>query len=175
MVDQPAKTLQDLVKHVGRYPEDAFLFVREGLSVASERVHGTETEAHRRLQRLLLEKGLDWSDLVAMYEDHKLPEPVIEAIHEAGGAEKLNRHVSGRELCWALRDFALERWGQLAPVVLRSWNIRTTGDFGRIVFGFIDFDLMRKDDSDRLEDFEDVFNFDEAFATTPSRGDTGAH
>ena len=66
MVDQPAKTLQDLVKHVGRYPEDAFLFVREGLSFASERVHGSETEAHRRLQRTLLEQGLDWADLVAI-------------------------------------------------------------------------------------------------------------
>jgi uncharacterized repeat protein (TIGR04138 family) len=174
MVDQPAFTLQDIVKHVGRYPEDAFLFVREGLGVASEHVHGAETEAHRRLQKLLLAQDLDWSDLAAMYHNQQLPEPVVKAIEEAGGVDNLNRHVSGRELCWALRDFALDRWGQLAPLVLGSWNIRRTLDFGRIVFGFIDFDLMRKQDNDRLEDFEDVYNFEEAFVDVPiePKGDT---
>lgn len=166
MVDQPSRTLQDLVNHVGRYPEDAFLFVRDGLSYASERLHGEETEAHQRLQRLLLEQGLDWPDLIALYHSGQLPEPVVELIEEAGGVDRLNRHVSGRELCWALRDYALERWGLLAPVVLRSWNIRSTRDFGHIVFGFIDFDLMRKQDGDSIEDFDDVFNFDEAFGGT---------
>ncbi len=167
MVDQPIKTLHDLVKHVGRYPEDAFLFVREGLSFASERLHGPENDAHRSLQRLLLEKELDWSDLVAMYHTQELPPPILEAIEHAGGVDQLNRHISGRDLCWALRDFALERWGMLAPIVLDSWNIRTTSDFGAIVFGFIDFDLMRKQEGDSLEDFEDVYRFDEAFACEP--------
>ena len=163
MVDQPARTLQDLVKHVGRYPEDAFLFVREGLSFASERVHGEETDAHRQLQRYLLEQDLDWADLAALYHTGQLPAPLVEAVDEAGGIEKLNRHVSGRDLCWALRDFALQRWGLLAPVVLESWNIRRTRDFGQIVFGFIDFDLMRKQDGDSIDDFEEVYTFEEAF------------
>jgi uncharacterized repeat protein (TIGR04138 family) len=163
MVDQPAKTLQDLVKHVGRYPEDAFMFVREGLSFAAERIHGPENEAHRQLQRLLLQQGMDWSDLASLYHAGELPQPVVDAVEEAGGIDKLNRHIGGRELCWALRDYALERWGFLAPVVLRAWNIRATHDFGRIVFGFIDFDLMRKQDGDRIEDFDEVFTFEEAF------------
>lgn len=174
MVDQPAKTLQDLVQHVGRYPEDAFLFVREGLSVASERVHGAESEAHRRLQRLLIDQDLDWSDLIALYESGQLPEPVVDAINEAGGADKLNRHVSGRDLCWVLRDYAIERWGLLASIVLRSWNIRKTDDFGRIVFGFIEFDLMRKEEGDRLEDFEEVYSFEEAFADPLNSRDSDA-
>ena len=59
-----------------------------------------------------------------------------------------DRHVGGRELCWALRDYALLRWGLLARVVLESWNIKSSSDFGRIVFGFIDFDMMRKQDDD---------------------------
>lgn len=163
MVDDPAKSLPDLVRNLERYPEEAFLFVREGLSFAAENLHGPETEAHRLLQHFLAKNDLDWDDLIAHYHSGKLPEPVIEAIEAAGGVEKLNRHVSGRELCWGLRDYALKRWGALAPVVLDTWNIRTTTDFGRIVFGFIEFDMMRKQDDDRLEDFADVYNFSDAF------------
>lgn len=163
MVDQPTRTLDDLVKHLGRYPEEAFLFIRDGLSFASDQNHGPETDSHRALQQFLAQHDLDWNDLVAQYHSGALPEPIVEAIEEAGGYDKLNRHVSGRELCWSLRDYALKRWGLLAKVVLSTWNIQKTLDFGNIVFGFIDFDLMRKQDEDRLSDFDDVYNFDEAF------------
>jgi uncharacterized repeat protein (TIGR04138 family) len=163
MVEQPFRTLQDLVQHVGRYPEDAFLFIREGLSFAAERVHGPETAAHRHLQQYLAAFDLDWPELVAKYHAGEVPESVAEAITVAGGCDKLNRHVSGRELCWALRDFAIDRWGLMARAVFEAWNIQDTKDFGRIVFGFIDFDLMRKQADDRLEDFDDVFSFEEVF------------
>jgi len=163
MAKETVKTLQDLVKHVGRYPEEAFLFVREGLSHASNQVHGPETEAHQQLQQFLLENDLDWTDLVAQYHAGQLPEPLVQAIDAAGGCDKLNRHVSGRDLCWGLRDFALQRWGLMARAVLASWGIRSTADFGRIVFGFIDFDMMRKQNDDVIDDFQDVYKFEEAF------------
>ena len=54
----------------------------------------------------------------------------------------------------------------LARVVLESWNIESTADFGRIVFGFIDLDLMRKQPEDRMEDFDGVYDFCEAFDRT---------
>ena len=110
MIDEPGKTLADLVAHVGRFPEEAFLFVRDGLSYASDRIHGPETESHRLLQHYLGQQDLDWNDLIALYHTGELPEPVVDAIDAAGGCEKLNRHVSGRELCWALRDYALRDW-----------------------------------------------------------------
>lgn len=163
MVDHSGKTLQDLAKHVGHYREEAFLFVREGLSYAADKMHGTESDAHRALQQYLMQNELDWNDLIAQYHTHNLPEPVSEAIDAAGGVDNLNRHVSGRELCWALRDYALKRWGILARTVLDSWNVRATRDFGRIVFGFIDFDMMRKQDGDTLDDFNDIYSFEEAF------------
>ncbi len=163
MVDQPSTTLQDLVRHVGKYPEEAFLFAREGLGFAADQIHGPENDAHRALQQYLLQNDLDWNDLVAAYHTDELPEPVLAAIEAAGGCENLNRHVSGRELCWGLRDYALKRWGILARVVLETWNITRTVDFGRIVFGFIDFDMMRRQDDDSLEDFKEVYDFTEAF------------
>jgi uncharacterized repeat protein (TIGR04138 family) len=156
-------SLEDLVKHLGRYPDRAFIFVREGLSYAADLVHGPETAMQRQLHEYLSAHQMDWNDLIAKYHGGLLPEPVVEAIDAAGGCEKLNRHISGRELCWGLRDFALKRWGMLARVVLESWNIRTSRDFGRIVFGFIELDMMQKQADDSIEDFDDIYTFEEAF------------
>ena len=163
MVDDPTKLLKDLVKQVGPYSDEAFLFVREGLSRAAEKCHGPESEAHRNLYRYLAAKELDWDELIGQYHRNELPSSVVENIEAAGGCENLNRHVSGRELCWGLRDFAIQRWGLMARVVLESWKVKTTKDFGRIVFGFIDFNIMQKQPGDRLDDFENVYSFREAF------------
>lgn len=166
MVEKELKTLRDLVEHVARYPEEAFLFIREGLGYCTEQIHGPETPAHRALYDYITSRGLDWNDLATQYIAGTLPEPVTRAVGAAGGYEKLNRHISGRELCWGLRDYALKRWGLLSRTVLDSWNIRSTVDFGRIVFAFIDFELMQKRAEDSLEDFQDVYAFGEAFEET---------
>ena len=163
MAQAQLKSLDDLVKHVGRYPEEAFVFVREGLPYATEQMHGAETPLHRELHEYMSTHQCDWGELAAKYFAGALPEPISMAIVEAGGWEKMNRHVSGRELCWGLRDYAQRRWGLMARCVLESWNIRHTSDFGRVVFGFIDFDLMQKQSGDAIEDFEDQFDFEQAF------------
>ena len=172
MVDQKPKTVQELAHQVGRFPEEAFEFVRKGLSYAADRVHGPETAAHQHLQAYLSHSGQDWDDLVAQYHAGDLPEAMMSVIEEAGGVDNLNRHVGGRELCWGLRDYALHRWGMLARTVLTNWGIRRTEDFGRIVFGFIEADMMLKEPGDELTDFEDVFSFDDAFndAYAPLKG-----
>ncbi len=74
------------------------------------------------------------------------------------------RHVTGQQLCLGLRDFAIERYGLLAPVVFEHWNIRRTDDFGRIVFRMIEEGLMSKTPEDSLDDFRAVYDFDEAFS-----------
>jgi uncharacterized repeat protein (TIGR04138 family) len=73
------------------------------------------------------------------------------------------RHVSGQDLARGLAELALRRWGPLAPVVLRSWNIRRTRDFGEMVFFLIELGLMGKQEADCIEDFDDVYDFREAF------------
>ena len=75
----------------------------------------------------------------------------------------LDRHVSGQQLCLGLRDYAIERYGILAPAVLEHWHIIRTEDFGRIVFAMIDAGLMSKTSADTLEAFRAVFDFGEAF------------
>lgn len=73
------------------------------------------------------------------------------------------RHVTGQQLCEAMRRYAHEQYGYLAKLVLNSWGVKSTSDFGEIVFNLIEIGQMRKTAEDRREDFDDVFNFDEAF------------
>ncbi len=73
------------------------------------------------------------------------------------------RHVTGQELCEAIRQYALSQYGYMAKTVLNSWGIHATGDFGEIVFNLIRIGRMRKTPGDRRADFEDVYDFDAAF------------
>ncbi|MBN2843307.1 MAG: hypothetical protein JXM68_09470 [Sedimentisphaerales bacterium] len=72
-------------------------------------------------------------------------------------------HVTGYQLCIALRELALSRWGYMAPFVLRYWNINSTRDFGEIVYLLIDHEYMRRNDEDSIEDFDNIYDFSDAF------------
>jgi len=73
------------------------------------------------------------------------------------------RHVSGQNLCEGLRDFALQEYGLLARTVLKHMKIRNCKDFGRIVFLMVDAGMMHKTDDDSLDDFQNVYDFADAF------------
>jgi uncharacterized repeat protein (TIGR04138 family) len=77
---------------------------------------------------------------------------------------KSDHHLTGQQLCQAIREYAIEQYGYLAKTVLNSWGIHTTGDFGEIVYNLIRIKEMRKSKSDRREDFDDQYDFDTAFA-----------
>ena len=79
------------------------------------------------------------------------------------GEDQPERHVSGQELCQAMRSYAQEQFGYMAKCVLNNWGITSTGDFGEIVFNLIEIEQMRKTPYDSREDFEDVFDFEEGF------------
>ena len=109
----------------------------------------------------------------AIREDGRYPPAAYEFLHRGleyttrsaqGEREPAPpRHVSGQQLCAGLCALALDSWGPLAQAVLAHWNIRTTRDFGEMVFLLIGLELMGKQDSDRIEDFDNVYNFHEAF------------
>ena len=73
------------------------------------------------------------------------------------------RHISGAELAGAVRDLAIDRFGLLARVVLEYWGVHSTEDIGEIVFLLVDHGVLAKQDSDRREDFADIFSFEEVF------------
>jgi uncharacterized repeat protein (TIGR04138 family) len=79
------------------------------------------------------------------------------------GMGELDRHVTGQQLCMGLRDYAINQFGLLAPVVLKHWGIHRTEDFGAIVFRMVDLEKLRTSPQDTEEDFRAIFQFDEAF------------
>lgn len=74
-----------------------------------------------------------------------------------------SQHVSGRELLEGLRMHALEQFGPLTKTVLESWRVGRCSDFGEIVFNLIEYNIFSKTESDRREDFANIYDFDEAF------------
>jgi len=89
----------------------------------------------------------------------------VKHARDEGSDKPPQRHVSGSQLCLALRDAAIERWGQLARTVLAKWNIHSTADFGNMVFVLVEAHFMWATEEDHIEDFEDVYDFAEAFGT----------
>ncbi len=84
----------------------------------------------------------------------------------AGDAEEVelseeDKHLTGQQLCEAIRQYALKEFGYLAKTVLNQWGVYTTSDFGEIVYNLIEAEQMRKTEQDRREDFDDVFDFEE--------------
>jgi len=74
-----------------------------------------------------------------------------------------SRHVSGQELTDGIRKYALDQFGPMARTVFDHWRIRSTLDFGRMVFDLIDLGILRKTETDTLDDFKDRYDFEEAF------------
>lgn len=88
---------------------------------------------------------------------------VLAALEYAQGRLPARRHLSGAELAWACRDFALEQFGLLAATVLGYWGVRRTEDFGSMVFALIDAGMLARQPTDKIEDFNEVYEFGEAF------------
>ncbi len=71
--------------------------------------------------------------------------------------------VDPEQLCWRLRDYAIIKFGQSAGEQLEIWNIRSTLDFGQVVFGLVREGVVTQATSDTLECFRDVFDFKKEF------------
>jgi len=72
------------------------------------------------------------------------------------------RHVTGRELLEGFRDLALDQFGPMASTLMREWGVRKCLDVGDMVFHLIEEQVFGRQDSDRREDFSEVFDFEES-------------
>ena len=84
----------------------------------------------------------------------------LKRIAESNGGQA--RHVSGPELLAGYRDFALEQFGPMASTLMTEWGIRKCQDVGDMVFQLIEEQVFGKQDSDKKEDFSEVFDFEAA-------------
>jgi uncharacterized repeat protein (TIGR04138 family) len=71
-------------------------------------------------------------------------------------------HVTGRELCEGMCEFALVQFGRLARMVLAHWGVRKSEDVGEIVFNMVEVGLLKKREEDTRDDFVDAVNFEQA-------------
>lgn len=120
-----------------RYKPDAYGFVEEALAYAHESL--------------------------GMGTEHPADEPEDPGRGQSTVQRTTERHLTGQELCEAIRQYALDQYGYMAKPVLNAWGVKTTGDFGNIVFNLIEIKRMKKTKHDRREDFDGVYDFDVAF------------
>lgn len=130
-------SLYQLVNQDPRYPIEAYWFVREALAFAADSM---ELGSH----------------------DYQDPEYDVEAANHRARRE---RHLTGQQLCESIRLYSLNQYGYMAKVVLKNWNIDSTGCFGDIVFNMIDVGIMKKSSRDKRSHFDNVYDFDEVFET----------
>ena len=128
-------SLYQLVNQDPRYPIEAYWFVREALAYAADSV---ELGAH------------DFND----------PEFDAESAAQQACRE---RHLTGQELCEAIRGYALNQFGYMSKIVLKNWGIDKTSCFGDIVYNMISVGIMKKSSHDQRSHFDNVFGFEEAF------------
>lgn len=74
-----------------------------------------------------------------------------------------HRHITGQELCEGIREYGLEQYGPMTLTLLNNWGIHKTEDFGQIVFNLVEYGIFGKTDSDKAEDFDNVYDFSTAF------------
>jgi uncharacterized repeat protein (TIGR04138 family) len=92
-----------------------------------------------------------------------------EAFHFMGAALRLGmirhqrRHVSPKELVESARELAQRAFGPMASFTLREWRLRRTEDLGQLVLAMVEAGLFSLNDADRIEDFANGFDFEEAF------------
>ncbi len=130
MTCDPDQALIEIASRDKRYPLEAYRFVREALSYASD----------------ILEMGSE-----------KITDP------ENDATPRVEHHLTGQELCEAIRVFSLNQFGLMSRAVLKNWNIESTADFGEIVYNMIAVGLMKKSKGDDRKHFDNVYEFDSAF------------
>ena len=77
--------------------------------------------------------------------------------------ESDEKHVTGKQLLDGMRVHATRLFGPLAAQVWRSWGVQSTYDWGQIVFNLVEHEMLRRQDTDTIEDFRGGYDFDEAF------------
>jgi len=101
-------------------------------------------------------------------EDGRFSPAAIKFVYEGLGytAKKIAeepRHVTGQTLCEGLKKLAVEKWGRLALLVLSTWGVKGSRDFGEIVYLMIKHKWMSAQPTDSIDDFDGAYDFKAVF------------
>ena len=74
-------------------------------------------------------------------------------------------HLTGQQLCRAVKLYAQDQYGYMARLVLRSMGLDSTDAIGDVVYNLINIGCMKKSKRDKREHFSNVFDFEDEFIT----------
>jgi uncharacterized repeat protein (TIGR04138 family) len=163
LMNEEAIALARVLRKDSRYAPDAYFFVREALGYAADNLALRECNCGEDCRR---EAGSSPEEPVGEIPTAADFSGRSEFGPEDGQAESSSgqpNHVTGQQLCAAVRQFALAQFGLMAMTVLNSWGIYCTGDIGEIVYNLIRVGVLKKSPRDRRSHFDEVFDFEEAF------------
>lgn len=74
------------------------------------------------------------------------------------------RHVSAQQLLEGIKSLSLRQFGPLALTVFEHWGIKSTEDFGNIVFNLVDSRILGRSEEDDIAHFRNGYDFEEVFS-----------
>ncbi len=129
-----SEELSKLLESDKRYKKAAYEFVLDCLKYAND----------------VLEMGKTNTAAADHDEDD---EPPLEA----------ENHITPRELCRAVKVYAVNQYGLMAKATLNNWGIHSTEDIGQIVCSLVKCGALFADENDDIKQFDNLFDFDDAF------------
>ncbi|MDE1921710.1 MAG: hypothetical protein KGJ09_07110 [Candidatus Omnitrophica bacterium] len=103
---------------------------------------------------------------ICTYDSRYYPEAyefVMEALAFSQKKFKKIRHIRGEELLAGIKALLLKKFGPMTLTVLSHWGIKTTDDFGNIVYNLVENKVLAKDAQDHYDSFKNAYDFDEVF------------
>mgnify|MGYP003392798316 CR=1 FL=1 len=88
---------------------------------------------------------------------------VMEALSFSQKRFRKSKHISGEELLTGINTLLLKKFGPMTLPVLKHWGIKTTDDFGNIVYNLVENKVLAKDAHDHYDSFKNAYDFDEVF------------
>lgn len=129
--------LRSIIERDSRYKLEAYYYVLETLDFARSQLG----MGHCEPAAVSFSSG-----------DEELDEP-----------ENVVLHISGGELCEAIRIRALGMFGLMAKTVFQQWGITTTDDFGEIVYNMVEAGKIQAASNDCREAFHQLYDFQKVF------------
>lgn len=88
---------------------------------------------------------------------------VMEALNFTQKKFKRSKHVSGEELLRGIKELLISNFGPMTLSVLGHWGIKSTEDFGNIVFNLVNNKILSKNEEDSIKSFQNGYDFKETF------------
>ncbi len=88
---------------------------------------------------------------------------VLDALVYTQKKARKSRDVNSQALLQGIKELGVKKFGPTARMVFEHWGVRTTEDFGRVVFNLVKSGFLKKTEDESVADFKGAFDFREEF------------